>query len=224
LARQPEEDADRDEAANAPFRQRRCIVSGAVLPDALLIRFVAGPDGQVVPDLAARLPGRGLWVRSTREAVATAVAKKLFARAARAPVLAHADLVARVETLLVERLAGQLGLAYRAGLVLIGFDMIERAMRGKTPPPFVIEAREAGADGRRKLQAAAVSRGIVPFTCAPLSGAELSLAFGRENVVHAALKSGPDGGRIAERLIGDLQRLGGFRPLDPWVWNGFRGA
>ena len=87
-------------------RERRDIVSGEVLPDSRLIRFVADPDGNVVPDAGAKLPGRGLWVEASRDAVNKAVEKKLFSRAAKAPVKADADLSARAEKALVTRMLG----------------------------------------------------------------------------------------------------------------------
>ena len=77
------------------MRERRDIVSGEVLPENRLLRFVAGPDGEVVPDAAAKLPGRGLWVEASRTAIAKAVEKKLFSRAAKAQVTAGADLAER---------------------------------------------------------------------------------------------------------------------------------
>jgi len=110
-----------------------------------------------------------------------------------------------------------LGLARRAGDLTLGFDQVERALRGPKPPAVIIEAADAAKDGRRKLQAAARANGIVPFVIGSLSAAELSLALGRSNVVHAALKSG----RIAERLVFDAGRLNGFRPLKLWTWAGF---
>ena len=82
-------------------RERRDIVSGTVMPDSRLMRFVADPDGQVVPDAAGKLPGRGLWVASTRAAIKTAVEKRLFSRAAKAPVTATPDLADRTEKALV---------------------------------------------------------------------------------------------------------------------------
>ncbi len=87
-------------------RERRDIVSGEVMPDSRLIRFVAGPDGVVVPDVAAKLPGRGLWVAASKAAIATAVEKKLFSRAAKAQVTATADLGERAEKALVSRMLG----------------------------------------------------------------------------------------------------------------------
>jgi len=200
-------------------RERRCIVTGEVLPEARLLRFVLDPDGRVVPDVEAKLPGRGLWVRADRGIITQAMAKRLFARAARAPVVADDGLAARAEGRLVERMLAHLGLARRAGELLLGFDQIDKALRGAAPPALIVEAAEAAPDGRRKLQAAARVRGVVPFVIGALTNAELSLALGRENVVHAALKPG----RIAERLIFEAARLDGFRPLRPWVWEGFSG-
>src|ERR1700761_5454355 len=92
---------DEEDAMGA--RERRCIVKGEVMPENRLIRFVADPDGQVVPDVAAKLPGRGLWVSATRAAIATAVDKKLFARAAKAQVSADATLADRAEKALIAR-------------------------------------------------------------------------------------------------------------------------
>jgi predicted RNA-binding protein YlxR (DUF448 family) len=203
--------------ARVGARTRRCLVTGEVLPEGRLMRFVAAPDGQAVPDVEAKLPGRGLWVKSERGIVERAVAKHLFARAAHAPVSADAGLADRAEALLVRRMLSQLGLALRAGEAILGHDAIERALRGDAPPAVLVEAMEAAPDGRRKLQSAAVASAIVPFVIGCFSGAELSLALGRANVVHAALKPGSK----AERLIFDAGRLAGFRPLNSWKWLGF---
>jgi predicted RNA-binding protein YlxR (DUF448 family) len=201
-------------------RERRCIVTGETLPEARLLRFVVAPDGMVVPDIEAKLPGRGLWVSAGRTAITKAAAKNLFAKAAKAPARAGADLADRTEGRLVERILGLVGLARRAGELILGFDQVEKALRGQNPPPLMVEAAEAAPDGRRKLQAAATAKSHVPFVIGALSSAELSLALGRENVVHAALKPG----RIAERLIFEAVRLEGFRPLRAWVWEGFSGG
>jgi hypothetical protein len=201
-------------------RERRCIVTGEVLPEARLLRFVLGPEGEIVPDVEAKLPGRGLWVRAERSTIAQAVAKRLFAKAAHAPVKADADLAGRAEVRLVERMLAHLGLARRAGELFLGFDQVEKALRGANPPAVIVEAAEAAPDGRRKLQAAALARGFVPYVIGALTNEELSLALARPNVVHAALQPG----RIAERLIFEAARLQGFRPLKPWVWDGFSGV
>jgi len=216
LAEQREE-RDNGSRQVSGSRERRCIVTGEVLPEARLLRFVLSPDGQIVPDVEAKLPGRGLWVGADRAIIAQAVAKRLFARAAKAPAIADSGLPERAESRLVERILAHLGLARRAGELILGFDQVDKVLRSADPPALIIEAAEAAPDGRRKLQAAATARGRVPFVIGALTNAELSLALGRENVVHAALKPG----RIAERLIFEAARLSGFRALRPWVWEGF---
>jgi len=188
-------------------RERRCIVSGEIMPDSRLIRFVAAPDGQVVPDVAAKLPGRGLWVTATRKAVTQAVEKKLFARAAKANVTAAADLAERTEKALVTRMLGDLGIARRSGALVLGFDNVLRALQGPKPPKVLIEAFDGAADGKRKLYAAAHRLELKCVVIESLTSAELGLALGRENVIHAAVQPGG----LAERLTFDAERLSGFR-------------
>jgi uncharacterized protein len=218
LAEQDGPSAGRERVSGS--RERRCIVTGEILLEARLLRFVVAPDGEIVPDVEAKLPGRGIWVSAERATIAQAVAKRLFGKAAKAQVRTSPDLAERAEARLVERILAHLGLARRAGELLLGFDQVEEALRGANPPPLIIEAAEAAADGRRKLQAAATVGGCVPFVIGALTNAELSLALGRANVVHAAIKPG----RIAERLIFEAMRLNGFRPLKSWVWEGFSGG
>jgi uncharacterized protein len=210
--------SDSDEGRGASVRTRRCIATGEVLPEGRLLRFAADPAGQVVVDVEAKLPGRGLWVRSERAALRRAIEKQLFARAAKLPLKAAADLDEQAEARLAERMLAQFGLAHRCGELVLGFDTVERTLRGPSPLAVIVQASDASPEGGRKLQAAAVARGLVPFVIGCFSGAELSLALGRANVVHAALKPG----RMAERLIFDAGRLSGFRPLKSWMWVGFQ--
>ena len=197
-------DLEEDEAMQ---RERRCIVSGEIMPDNRLIRFVADPDGQVVPDAAAKLPGRGLWVTATRAAVTQAVEKKLFARAAKAQVAATADLADRTEKALVARMLGDLGIARRSGALVLGFDNVLRALDSARPPALLIEAGDGSKDGKRKLYNAAHARALKPVVVECLVSAELGLALGRENVIHAAVHPGG----LAERLTLDMQRLKALR-------------
>lgn len=187
-------------------RERRCIVTGDVLPEAKLIRFVVGPDNIVVPDVAAKLPGRGMWVSARRDILERAVAKGHFSRAARAPVVTPAGLPLRVEALLVSRMGGDLGIARRSGGLELGFEAVAKALQGARRPIALIEASDGAEDGKRKLRA--LARPAEPRVIDCLTSAELSLALGRGNVVHAALKSG----RLSERLLEDAGRLRGFRP------------
>lgn len=169
-----------------------------------MVRFVLGPDGRIAPDLAATLPGRGAWVRAERGALDKAVGRKLFARAFKAPVGAPPDLADAVERLLAKRCVELLGLARRAGQAVAGFVKVETLARaGKIG--LLIHAAEGAEDGRRKLSGLAGSAPRIEI----LRGEELSLAFGRENVVHAALAPG----RLADRLLLESRRLAGFRRL-----------
>jgi predicted RNA-binding protein YlxR (DUF448 family)/ribosomal protein L30E len=198
------------------MRERRDIVSGTVMPENRLMRFVADPDGNVVPDAAAKLPGRGLWVEASKAAIDKAVEKKLFARAATRPasggeqtvkVTATADLSARAEKALVARMIGDLGLARRSGSLVLGFDNVLRELLSAKPPKALIEAYDGAADGKRKLYAAAHRLELNCAMIESLSSAELGLALGRENVIHAAVQPGG----LAERLTFDAERLCGFR-------------
>ena len=191
----------------ADERERRDIVTGEIMPEHHLIRFVAAPDGEIVPDVAAKLPGRGLWVEASRKAIAVAVEKKLFARAAKAHVSAAKDLADRAEKALVSRMQGDLGLARRAGALVLGFDNVLRALDGVRPPALLIEAKDGSGDGKRKLYNAAHARELKPIVMECLFSAELGLALGRENVIHAAVQPGG----FAERLALDAQRLAALR-------------
>src|SRR5438445_7034317 len=113
-------------SSSSPGPLRTCIVTGTEAAPEWMIRFVVGPEGEVVPDLARCLPGRGMWVRAERSAVERATAKNLFAKAARASVRAPADLPERVERLLLERVLADLGRARRAGRAVAGFVKVEQ--------------------------------------------------------------------------------------------------
>lgn len=190
------------------MRERRCIVTGEVESEDRLIRFVAGPDGMVVPDIAAKLPGRGLWVSADKQLLELAIAKNHFSRAAKAPLQAQAELAQTVTDQLLRRILDTLGLARRSGVLSVGFDGVSRALAARTPPDLLVEASDGAADGRRKLVGMAAARGLSPGIVDCLSSAELGLALGRENVIHAAINPG----RLSERVRLEAGRLRGFRP------------
>lgn len=195
-------------------RERRDIVSGEVMEEARLIRFVAGPDGAVVPDLARKLPGRGMWVAADQASVATAAKKGLFARSAKAQVRAPADLADQVAALLRARLLNALGLARKAGDLTSGFEKVSSAISsGKAA--WLIEASDGAADGRGKLLRLARHQSPPPGVVGLFSAAELGLALGGENVIHTAFLAG----RAAERWAEDVRRLAGFSPLLPEDWR-----
>lgn len=218
---EPRADPDPDDHGGATpsthaqaSRQRRDLVSGAVMDEARLIRFVAGPEGVVVPDLARKLPGRGLWVAADRASVETAARKGGFSRAAKTKLAAGPELADQVEQLLLRRLLDGLGLARRAGDLIWGFEKVSAAIAsGKTA--WMIEATDGSPEGRRKLTQVARRLSNPPPTFAVFNADDLSLALGLGNVIHLVFLAG----RGAVRWTVDVERLAGFRPLLPESWR-----
>jgi uncharacterized protein len=177
----------------APGSERLCIVAREVKPVSEMIRFVIGPERDVVPDLKRRLPGRGVWVTATGAAVAEAVKRRAFGRAFKAEVRVAPDLADEVERLLERSALDALSIVHKAGRAALGFAQVERALASE-PVVALLHAADAGREGVRKLAAAARSRlgekadnlSVVDRFTAP----QLDLAFGRSNVVHAALLAG----------------------------------
>ena len=195
-------------------RQRRDLVSGEVMDEARLIRFVADPSGQVTPDLARKLPGRGLWVAADRGSVETAARKGGFSRSAKTKLSASADLADEVERLLVTRLLNGLGLARRGGDLTSGFEKVAAAIAsGKAA--WLIEASDGADDGRRKMLAQVRKSPRPPRLFGVFNSDELGLALGLDNVIHLAFLAGPGAGR----WTADVERLQGFRPLLPQCWR-----
>ncbi len=189
------------ERAPEGVSERRCIVTRESAPRAGLVRFVLGPDGAVVPDLAETLPGRGVWVGAERNLVETARSKNIFAHAFRAPARPPADIAVRIERLLAARCVALIGFARRADQILVGRDQVRGAI-GAGEAALLLAA--ADSEGRDSADLAARFGGE---RFAVLTSAELGAALGREGVVHLALKPG----RLAESLARELRRLAGFR-------------
>ncbi len=185
---------------------RRCIVTGATLNKDQLLRFVVGPDNSIVADIDGNLPGRGIWISADSEALERAISRRLFARAARKAVTVPADLSAQLCTQLHRRLIEGLSLARRAGQAIAGYDKVREALKSGD---FVmlVEACDAGSDsGKMRALARAVSNGTLPVV-APLDGASLGRAFGRDRAVHVGLRSG----KLARRILRDATRLAGLQ-------------
>jgi len=195
-------------------RERRDIVSGEVMEEARLIRFVPGPEGTVVPDLGRKLPGRGLWVAADRTSVEAAAKKGLFARAAKTKLSPRPGLADQVEALLLKRILDGLGLARRSGDLISGFEKVQAAIAGGRAA-WLIEAIDGAEDGRRKLIAASRRSKKPPRLLGLYSSEEMGLALGLENVIHTAFLAG----RAADRWTSDVLRLSGFRPLFPESWR-----
>lgn len=188
--------------------QRTCIATGETGAPERMIRFVVGPEGDVVPDLARRLPGRGLWVKAERSAVERAVAKNLFARAARASIKPAGDLADRVERLLLERALADLGRARRAGRAVAGFVKVEQ-MVGQRRAGLLVVADEADGDGLGKLKAASRANGLPIARLG--NAAALGGIFGREQAVYVAVARDDAGGAFIERIEAGAARWRGYR-------------
>jgi uncharacterized protein len=195
-------------------RQRRDLVSGEVMDEARLIRFVADPAGVVTPDIARKLPGRGLWVAADRSSVETAAKRGGFSRSAKAKLSAPVDLADQVERLLAARVLNALGLARKAGDLTYGFEKVSAALAGGKVA-WLIEASDGAEDGRRKIFSAARKSPNPPRVFAGFTSEQLGLALGLDNVIHSAFLAGPGAGRWTV----DVERLAGFRPLLPTSWR-----
>ncbi|MCW5724556.1 MAG: RNA-binding protein [Maricaulaceae bacterium] len=192
------------------MRARRCAASGEVKPETALVRLALAPDGGVIPDLTAKLPGRGVWVSADRAAVDKAAKKGLIARAAGRAVAVPTDLADRIEALLRARALSVLGLARRAGGLAAGFDAARLALKAARPA-WRIEASDAAADGRGKLdRLARAAWGEVPVAGC-FDSTALGAALGRENVMHAVLAQGPQ----ARAFATVMEKLSGFTDIDP---------
>ena len=194
--------------------QRRDIASGETVPVDGLIRFVVSPEGMLTPDLAQKLPGRGLWIVSERGALEIALKKNIFSRAAKRQVKADPNLIPLVHDLLRRRCLDLLGLARREGGIVNGFEKALAAVKsGKAA--WLVEASDGAEDGRKRIIAAAKASGSVTKVCGSFSNADLSLALGLENAIHAALLPG----RRVERWSAEMKRLSGFEALVPPAWE-----
>jgi uncharacterized protein len=187
---------------------RTCIVERARKERPFLLRFVLSPEGSAVPDIKANLPGRGVWVTATRETVVEAVKRKAFQRAFRKPVKAAEELPLQVEQLFKQSALERLSICNKAGLLVVGFSKVEEALsRGEIV--CLIHASDAAEGGKAKLDRkfAALNSGKDHIT--PKNGftsAEISLAAGSANVIHAGVKNG--GAALA--FFEALDRLSGY--------------
>lgn len=189
---------------------RTCAATRTARPLDELVRFALSPDGVVTPDLRQRLPGRGVWVTARRAAIADAGRKKAFARGFKAPANAPEDLPELVERLLARDALAALSFANKAGATTAGLAKVEAEV-GSGRAVALLQACDGGADGAKKLRQAARRAGreeIEPidlFTCD-----ELSVALGRENVIHAALARGG----ATENFLARCRRLRFYRADD----------
>jgi len=170
-----------------------------------MLRFVVSPDRVLVVDLAARLPGRGMWLSARQDVIQAARTKGAFARAARGVVNVPPDLLSGLTAALERRIGDHIGLARRAGQAVSGFEKAREWLQtGRAA--LVIQAADGSSDERSRFLG---SRGDALPVVAPLNGAALGAVFGRDRVVHVAVAAG----KLAERLLADAGRLAGLQEL-----------
>ena len=192
--------------------ERFCVVTRSVRPIEDMIRFVIAPNGEVVADLKHNLPGRGVWMTATQSALTTAINTMAFARGFRREVRLGANFVAGVERLLENAVLDALAMARKAGSVAMGFAQVETALR-REPVIALVHAAEAASDGVKKLDSALRQNRQVGTVAIIriLTAAQLDLALGRPNVIHAALLAG----RASDTVLVRWRALERFRMDDP---------
>ncbi len=182
--------------------ERRCIVTRAVQPKGGLIRFVLGPEGEVVPDIFGKLPGRGMWVSTEPGTIETAAQKGHFARAAKQAIRVEPGLERRAEDILLRHVVDLIALARKGGQALAGLEKTRSALVSGQAA-LLIQAADGSPRGLAVLRPPAGEHSLV--TC--LLGHELGLAFARDSVIHAAVLAGG----LAERIRDEARRLAGLR-------------
>jgi predicted RNA-binding protein YlxR (DUF448 family) len=180
---------------------RKCIATGEVQPKYGLVRFVVGPDMQIVPDILGKLPGRGIYVAADRDAIELAVKKKLFTRAAKQQVTVPDGLVEEVEKQIARRVIDLISLQRRGGRAVAGYEKVKGWLQSEEAE-VLIQAVDGSGRGKSKLSTPHYGQYI-----GWLTADELGLAFGRQTVIHGALASGG----LTQRVVEEAQRLKGVR-------------
>jgi len=198
--------------------ERRCVGTNMSYDRSLMIRFVKGPDGQIVPDISEKLPGRGVWTLAKRSALEAAISKGGFSRGLKTKTDVSPELVAQTESLLRRKVLSLVTMALKAGQAYIGFDQVKSAA-GQMPLAWRIEASDGSEGGRGKIRVLtkAVSRdmGQKPTpVIGCFTASELGHALGRTDMVHAAIRPGP----MKKVFDHAAARLGGFCDLVPENW------
>jgi len=211
-------DLDNGPRTDRSATMRMCAVRREVRPIDELIRFVVSPQGEVIPDLKRKLPGRGLWISASHRAVAEAVRRHQFSRGFKREVRVAPTLVADTENLLVRGVIEALAMAAKAGQVVSGFGKVGDALgqRDQGSIHALIHASDGAADGIRKLDAilrqnAGINDESRKFpVVTALTSEQLDLALGRSNVIHAALLAGP----ASKTFLSRSQTLVRYRMAD----------
>lgn len=183
--------------------ERMCIATRDSKPMSDMVRFVVGPDAQIVPDILGKLPGRGIWVSADKAALEKAASKGLFARSAKTAVQVPPDLVAQVEKQLARRITDLIGLARKSGTAVAGYEKVKGWLDSEQAR-VLIQASDGSERGKSKLSTPHRGHFI-----GWLTADELGLAFGRQTVIHGALSAGG----LTSRVVEEAQRLKAIRAI-----------
>ena len=184
--------------------ERKCIATGEVQPKGGLIRFVVGPSGQIAPDVAGKVPGRGIYVAASKSALEKAIKKGLFARSAKQSVQLPDDLIEMVETVLARRITDLISLSRKSGEAVAGYEKV-KSWLVTDQAQVLIQASDGSDRGKSKLRLPGNAESFVGC----LTQNELGLAFGRDSVIHAALLAGG----LTSRIVEEAARLSGVREI-----------
>ena len=192
---------------------RMCAVTRERVRQLALVRYALSPEGEVVPDVAGKLPGRGVWVLAQRDVVQQAIETGAFSRGFKQQAKADAELIDLTERLLLQRCQNQLSLARKAGALVTGYDQVRAEIQKRTPG-WLIQASNGSKDGRNKVYLLAKSLYKRVSIAGALSEEELGKSVGRGGFVHGFLQKGP----FAKRWGSEYKRLTGFRIAPEETW------
>jgi len=198
--------------------ERRCLASGGIRDPKDMVRFVLSPEGVVTPDIAGKLPGRGVWVSAERKSLEKTIALKSFARGFKGKAKLEGDLVNLTERLLMRRVLGLITMARKSSVIAMGFDQVQ-SMARESAIKFRIEAKDGSKDGRGKIRtlSKAINREqelADPIVIGCFTAEEIGNALARESIVHAAIRPC----KLAKSLAVDVKKLSGFKELIPLEW------
>ena len=203
--------AQTEPAAGGPLRQ--CAVTREQHETDYLIRFVRSPDGIAVPDIAGRMPGRGVWIKCYRGTLEKGLKSDVFSRAFKQKTAPMEQIADEVESQLARRCTGLIGMAKKSGVAVLGFDQVRAYLR-KDEPGWLLEASDGAKDGRNKVHFLAKAMYDDVKVAGALSSAELGMAFGRDHVIHALLERGS----LSQAFGVAYRRLTGFRSAPEISW------
>ena len=186
-------------------KQRRCISSGEVCDKSDMIRFIVGPNNDVIPDISEKLPGRGIWVKSNRSFLEKALSKKLFIKSAKYKVSVRHDLINLVEAILLKSVLALISLSRKSGIAVSGYEKVKSTLSDASAS-ILIQAKDGSNNQKSKLRPPNGSKSYIDC----LSSSELGEAFGRNYVVHASLTSGG----LSKRVVHEALRLNNVRGFE----------